>query len=539
MTTPNQITGNFNQIAVADTDGNVTGISLDSAADLELGGGTTGQYLKTDGTGALEWAPAVVNYGTIKKMTGSGFAGMLTLMEDGRLYLTRGSAGYTCHYDTVTTDNSYNSHYGVEATHQILQPDTDTGKIIDAGVYGSSAYMLMDNGNLYTWGQNSFGQLGHGDTVNKYIPTLAATAVSQVYTNGTNGQRTVNYGRLFIKKTDGKIWGCGYNGLGALGIGNTTNQSSFVEITGAGVNPKSVWNMGNYTGCLVVQKADGAVVIAGYNGYGSLGNGTSTNILTLTAVPTWQNSDNTLILERVGGGFGYDDASSYNHTNLFMWFKSSTSDLIKGAGANDWGSLATGNNTNSNVPVTIAIPGTGRIQDFGITGGGPANGFVLRTTGNLYGWGYNGQGNLGIGTDVQAKAVVQITTGVLEVPLLNEQACTGYEYYTTTYIRKADGYYACGRADRGQAGLGFGPGVVNTFTKMRLPRGTVIKHWGRNIAQNADFNVFMVDDKNRWWACGSSRTYSISNQHWVGTSNNVYSPIRVYPYDILSADGYL
>jgi alpha-tubulin suppressor-like RCC1 family protein len=539
MTTPNQITGNFPQIAVADTDGNVTGIKLASAADLELGGGTVGQYLKTDGAGNLEWAPAVVNYGTIKKMTGSGFNGMLTLMEDGRLYLTRGSTGYNCFYDTVTTDNLYNSHYGVEATHQILKPDAETGKIIDAGVYGSSAYMLIDNGNLYTWGQNSFGQLGLGDTNNRFIPTLAATGVTQVYTDGTNAQRTVNYGRLFIKKTDGKIYGCGYNGLGALGIGNTTNQSSFVEITGAGVNPKSVWNMGNYVGCLVVQRADGSVALAGYNSYGNLGNGTSTNILTLTAVPAWHNGDNTLILERVEGGFGYEDASSFNFCNLFMWFKSPTSDLIKGAGANNWGSLATGNNTDSLVPVTIAIPGTGRIQDFGVIGGGPANCFVLRDNGTLYGWGYNGQGNLGVGTNIQVRTVTQITTGVLEVPLLHQQACGGYEYYTTTYIRKADGYYACGRGDRGQAGNGTGPDVISNFTKMRLPRGTVIKHWGRNIAGNADFNVFMVDDKNRWWACGSSRNFSISNQRWVESSNNVYGPIRVHPYDLLSDNGYI
>jgi hypothetical protein len=170
MTTPNQITGNFPQIAVADTDGNVTGIKLAGAADLELGGGTVGQYLKTDGTGNLEWAPAVVSYGTIKKMTGNGFNGMLTLMEDGRLYLTRGSTGYNCYYDTMTTDNLYNSFYGVEATHRILQPDSDTGKIIDAGVYGTSAYMLMDNGNLYTWGQNSFGQLGLGHTIDRSSP---------------------------------------------------------------------------------------------------------------------------------------------------------------------------------------------------------------------------------------------------------------------------------------------------------------------------------------------------------------------------------
>jgi alpha-tubulin suppressor-like RCC1 family protein len=539
MTTPNQITGNFNQIAVADTDGNVTGIKLASAADLELGGGTTGQYLKTDGAGNLQWAPAVLNYGTIKKMTANGYNGMLTLMEDGRLFLTRGSTGYNCFYDTVTIDNVYNGNYGVEATHYILQPDGDTGKIIDAGVYGTSAYMLMDNGNLYTWGQNSFGQLGLGDLSNRHLPTLAATAVTTVYTNGTNAQRTVNYGRLFIKKTDGKIYGCGYNGLGALGIGNLTNQSSFVEITGAGVNPKSVWNMGNFVGCLVVQKADGVVVVAGYNGWGSLGNGTLTNIQTLTAVPAWQNSDNTLVLERVAGGFGYEDGGSTNNTVMFMWFKSATADIIKGSGSNVWGSLATGNFTDRTTPVDITIPGLGRVQDFGAIGSAPATVFALKTTGVLYGWGYNDQGQLGIGTLTNTNSVTQITTGVLELPLLQEPHCSGYEYYSSTYIRKADGYYVCGRGNNGQLGIGVGIDKVTTFRKMRLPQGTVIKFWGRNVAANSQINIFMVDDKNRWWATGNSSNSAITNQRWFDTTPIIYSPIRVHPFDLLSDRGYI
>ena len=159
MTTPNQITGNFKQIALTDETGNVTGIHLADAENLQIGGGNEGEYLKTDGSGNLSWAKTVPAYGTIKKMTGTGYNGMLTLMEDGRLYLTRGRSGATCFYDTLNTGGIYNAHYGIEATHQILQPESDTGKIIDADVIGSMAYMLMDNGNLYTWGENTFANL--------------------------------------------------------------------------------------------------------------------------------------------------------------------------------------------------------------------------------------------------------------------------------------------------------------------------------------------------------------------------------------------
>jgi alpha-tubulin suppressor-like RCC1 family protein len=459
-------------------------------------------------------------------------------MEDGRVFLTRGAGGYTCYYDTVTTDNVYVSHYGVEATHQIQQDLSDTGKVIDAGICNTTAYMLMDNGNLYTWGQNNHGQLGLGDFNNRYQPTLAATSVAQVYTHGTNSQRTSSYSRLFIKKTNGKIYGCGYNGLGALGIGNLTNQASFVEITGAGVNPKSVWNLGAFAGCLVVQRADGVVVLAGYNGYGNLGNGTATNILTLTAVPAWNNSDNTLVLERVEGGYGYADSSAYNHCNTIMWFKGTSTDLVKAAGANNWGSLATGNFNDSNVPVTITIPGVGRIKDISTPGAAPCAVFVLKDTGALYGWGYNGQGILANGTLNSTNTPGLITSDVLDMPFAHEYLTTSYEYFATFFIRKADGYYASGRGNKGQAGIGYGPDTIRAFSKMRLPRGTVINFWGRNMSDSYVVNTFMVDDKNRWWACGDSLNYAVSNQRWVDSNNNIYGPIRVQPFEILSANGY-
>jgi hypothetical protein len=222
-----------------------------------------------------------------------------------------------------------------------------------------------------------------------------------------------------------------------------------------------------------------------------------------------------------------------------MWFKGATTDLIKAAGANNWGTLASGNQTDSNVPVTIAIPGTGRIKEISTPGGAPCTCFVLRENGTLYGWGYNGQGVLANGTLNSTTSVAQITTGVLEMPFAHEYLTATYEYYVTFYIRKADGYYSSGRGNNGQAGVGDGTDQNKTFRKMRLPRGTVINFWGRNISNDSQVNTFMVDDKNRWWACGNSVNYSISNQRWVDTNNIAYSPIRVHPYDILSANGYL
>ena len=86
---------------------------------------------------------------------------------------------------------------------------------------------------LWSWGYNAFGQLGLGNTTQYQFPTLSATGVSAVYgTYGNTGQYGYDGNRLYILKTDGFIYGTGYNGNGQLGIGNTTNPiTSWTKIT--------------------------------------------------------------------------------------------------------------------------------------------------------------------------------------------------------------------------------------------------------------------------------------------------------------------
>jgi alpha-tubulin suppressor-like RCC1 family protein len=533
--TANQKNSNFSQIASTDVNGNVTGISVASPTNISVGGDTGGRFLQSNGAGALQWGAPSLSYGTIKKMTTTGTNGMLTLMEDGRLYLTRAeNSVHWCAIETAGSSFNPNSWYGVEATHLIQLPLTESGKIIDAGIMGGqAAYALCDNGNLYTWGRNDVGQLGHGNTTNTRIPTLAATDVVEVY-SCDSPVRNVSLVRLFIKKTDGKIYGCGYGGQGGLGIGSTTNQSLFVEIPLAGVNPRKVFNLGTFLGCLVVQRADGSIWVAGYNAYGQLGNGTTTNITTLTAMPAWNNNDPTLNLEYAYCGAGYTDTADANNTFLFMWFKGSTIDVIKVAGNNAWGSIGNGSTTGNNVttPFTTPVPGTARIDKVFVSGGGPGTCRVLRVDGTLYGWGYNGHGGLGVGTTINVLSPTLIQSNVTD--LLDTGDCFAWSFREVTMIRKSDGfYYATGRNEESQLGIGIDVSNVSTFTRMAYPRGTVIKHLGQYNAQNAVRSYFAVDQDGRWFGHGFSNLYAISNQNWVNTRHKVDTPMRVTPFNII------
>jgi hypothetical protein len=147
-----------------------------------------------------------------------------------------------------------------------------------------SNYALIENGDggreLYSWGYNGYGQLAHGDTTDRTVPTLVS--FSQV-TNGriieiwaTGG----NYVQLYVLTDHGKLFACGYNTYGQLGDGSTTNRSSLVLIKNWFTATRRIERFI----CVGGETASSAYVIAtntsnnqrelwswGYNGYGQLG----------------------------------------------------------------------------------------------------------------------------------------------------------------------------------------------------------------------------------------------------------------------------
>ena len=85
--------------------------------------------------------------------------------------------------------------------------------------------ILKNDGTLWGCGGNSYGQLGLGDTTNRNIFT-------QITTN-TNDIKSVYCDRTYtlILENDGTLWGTGYNGDGRLGLGDSTNRSTFTQVT--------------------------------------------------------------------------------------------------------------------------------------------------------------------------------------------------------------------------------------------------------------------------------------------------------------------
>ena len=107
---------------------------------------------------------------------------------------------------------TYSSPVQVGALTNWLEPS--------AGVYSTLA--LGDT--LWAWGRNTKGQLGDGTTTVRSSPVQvgALTTWAQI--------SSAPYQSSYAVKTDGTLWVWGFNHKGQLGVGNTTDYSSPVQV---------------------------------------------------------------------------------------------------------------------------------------------------------------------------------------------------------------------------------------------------------------------------------------------------------------------
>ncbi len=145
-------------------------------------------------------------------------------------------------------------------------------KAVSAG-WGHVVAVKTD-GSLWAWGDNSGSQIGHG------APAGLVKAPFRLGT-GTDWKTVAaaGYSNLALKN-DGTLWSWGWSGYGGV-LGNGVISGTLDVATQVGTDRD--WKMiaaGHYTGCAL--KNDGSLWAWGYNRVGQLGDGTTTD----KAVPT-------------------------------------------------------------------------------------------------------------------------------------------------------------------------------------------------------------------------------------------------------------
>ncbi len=291
-------------------------------------------------------------------------------------------------------------------------------------------------GQGYCWGQGASGRLGNGGTSNSSIPVVvsqgAIPAGVTLSSISAGGSHTCAIG----SNSKGYCWG--YNYYGQLGNGSTTQATTPVAVSQgampAGVTLQSISTGFNHT-CAIGSNGKG--YCWGYNYYGQLGNGSTTQSTTPVAVSQGAIPAG-VTLKSISAGDNHTCAIGSNDKG-YCW------------GYNYYGQLGNGSTTQATTPVSVsqgAIPSGGTFLNIS-TGSSHTcatveslSGMVLRK--NVYCWGLNSNGQLGDGTTTQR------TTPIL----VGSFSYVSTGYYHTCGIGSDGKGYCWGNNSNGQLGNG-------------------------------------------------------------------------------------
>lgn len=231
-------------------------------------------------------------------------------------------------------------------------------------VGGWHSCVVLDTGKVQCWGRDEWGQLGNGVGGDQHVPTDVPGM-----TNAT--QIAAGYFHTCALLSSGTVQCWGRNNYGQVGIGNTIDQQEPVTVTGFPTTVISIEAGGEHTCALLI---GGQVYCWGRNDYGQVGIGTAINQTTPAPVAGLTN------IYKISSG-GYHVCAMKGSGESYCW------------GRNSNGQVGTGNTVHQYFPVQIStLPSD--ILD--IQAGGWHT-MALRSTGEVFVWGWNWYGQLGTG----------------------------------------------------------------------------------------------------------------------------------------------
>lgn len=370
-------------------------------------------------------------------------------------------------------------------------------KPISAGATHSLA--LKTDGSVWAWGRNESGQLGNGSFVDSLIPAQVQGLC------GMTGVSAGNATSAGIRQANGEVLTWGSQTFGALGNGLTSGSSAAPGTTG--ITGASSLSQSNFFGLAL---AGGNVSSWGLNDYGQLGDGTTTNQATPVNIPAPTfvaisgGNSHSIALASDGtvytwglneyGQLGYSTSpSNYSVTPTLVTGPANIIAVAAGGdhclalgsdgkvlawGKNDRGQLGRGfEGGSSNVPTEVS----GLTNVIAIAAGN-AHSLALTADGNVYAWGHTAFGQCGF-YDINGPYGLSSPTLVSGVS--NVVAIAAGQGHSLAL--EADGsVWGWGRNDYGQLGRGtvtplnnlfIGgepvPAQVQDLTNVGLPTGPI------------------------------------------------------------------
>lgn len=186
-------------------------------SQVQLGHDTTGQKCSSNLFGTCSTVPVqVLGISNPLTVTGGGFFS-LALMPDHTVM------GWGANEAGQLGDGSYADRAAPVHVSAVLS------HVVNISAGWAHAVALTDDGKVWTWGENSAGEIGNGVT-----STQGISVPFQV--PGLDNVIGVSGGDGFtgVLKADGTVWTWGYNLFGQLGDATFSNRSSPVQVHGLG-----------------------------------------------------------------------------------------------------------------------------------------------------------------------------------------------------------------------------------------------------------------------------------------------------------------
>ncbi|XP_065327503.1 E3 ISG15--protein ligase HERC5-like [Pelmatolapia mariae] len=243
----------------------------------------------------------------------------------------------SCGEDVVRILSESGIVFCVDQAHPPFSPSTPEAlrnKQVSQVTCGSQhTVVLTKDGQLYTWGQDSRGQLGLGTNeqyVNspQHVRPLSAIPVVQVAAGGEQS---------FALSVSGGVFSWGRNDCGQLGLGDTQDRHTPTPVHYLNMKKTVSISCGkDHTAALT---KDGAVFTFGSGQYGQLGHN------------SLQNEPRPRLVAELWGAKVTKVACGSYHTLVLTESKK-----VYSFGCNEQGQLGRGEETQASVPLPVQLP---------------------------------------------------------------------------------------------------------------------------------------------------------------------------------------
>ncbi|XP_057419366.1 ultraviolet-B receptor UVR8-like [Lotus japonicus] len=277
------------------------------------------------------------------------------------------------------------------------------------------------SGGLYSWGWGDFGRLGHGDNIDLFIPhpirALQGLTIKQIACGDSH---------CLAVTMDNKVLSWGRNQNGELGLG-TTDDSLVPQKIGTfeGVPIKMVAAGAEHSAAIT---EDGDVYGWGWGRYGNLGLGDRNDRL----IPEKVSIDGVKIVIVACG---------WRHT-----VSVSSSGRLYTNGWGKYGQLGHGDFEDHLVPRRVQALSDKFISQ---VSGGWRHSMALTSSGQLLGWGWNKFGQIGVGNNVDCSSPVEV-----KFPYDQKVVQMSCGWRHTIAVSERGNVYSWGRGANGQLGHG-------------------------------------------------------------------------------------